>query len=364
MRLKVFSCVLLSLGDSFVESKRHSLQASSDYVSYFGRFDFSADHPTADWSGSRISMLVEATSSTSLVNLSVAAGGLVSSFEYFVGVYVNCEFKGKYQVTPSVLSLDVSFPTTAGEVYEVSIVKLTEASTGAMSFRDVAVTNGNVVPFGSSRSCHSRDIKMFVIGDSITCGYGVEGEYPCTWSASTENIRDSYASLVADSVGAEVHTIAWSGKGVVRNYGDVNPTSSNPMPMYYNRTLGISSDPSLYWDPNSFVPDVVLVTLGSNDYSTTPHPSDSDFITGYTNLLTQLRTDFPNAKIAAVCEPKPGGNECENVKYSADTSGATYIRIPDDIYVDPQGCDYHPSIQGQKNIAAVVTPIVQEMLIA
>jgi len=42
--------------------------------------------------------------------------------------------------------------------------------------------------------------------------------------------------------------------------------------------------------------------------------------------------------------------------------GTVYIKVTDDIYVQPYGCDGHPSIQGQKNIAAIVTPYIENML--
>ena len=73
--------------------------------------------------------------------------------------------------------------------------------------------------------------------------------------------------------------IQWSGKGVVRNYGDVNRSSTDPMPTYYNRTLG--TQPLPYWDPKQFQHDLVIVALGANDYSTEPHPLDEDFLAGY-----------------------------------------------------------------------------------
>ena len=116
-----------------------------------------------------------------------------------------------------------------------------------MSFGQITTTTGELVQFDQTTSCHARKNKLLVIGDSISCGYGVEGAYPCTWSASTENVLDSYATLVADAVDAEVIVTAWSGKGVVRNVGDITPTSVDPMPVYYNRTLGNVA--TSYWDP-------------------------------------------------------------------------------------------------------------------
>lgn len=343
----------------------HSLQN----LSYFGRFDFSNEHPVADWPGSRLTFFVESQETKTTVSLSVNPGGAITNFQYFVGVKINCEDLGKYEVLPTTGILEFSFNSEIGETYEVSIIKLTEASLGAMSFNEQkSIVNGKIVPASEITSCNSRKFGMLVVGDSITAAYGVEGVSPCSFTAATENILYSYATLVGEAVNADVHTVAWSGKGVVRNYGDVNPTSPDPMPIFYNRTLGISSDPELYWVPNgvgpsAFIPDVVLVTLGSNDYSTQPNPSDEDFTAGYIALLQQIRLDYPQAKVCTICEPIPGYHECENVKTVADTMQATYIEVPDSIYVEPKGCDGHPSIEAQRNIADVVIPVVQALLL-
>lgn len=357
-----------------IQAKQASLPES---IQYFGRFDFSNGYPVADWSGSRLTFLVDGWGEKAEVSLSVIMGGEIESYEYYVGVEINCNLVGRYGITPFTPYLNFSFDADTDSIYEVSVIKLTEASTGAMAFNSLTVdhaslsksTTAAIVDKRASSGCSrygDRKLKMLVLGDSITAAYGVDGVYPCSYSPDTENILESYASLVATSVNAQLHTVAWSGKGVVRNYGDENSVSANPLPIYYNRTLGISADPALYWDPatTAYVPDIILITLGSNDYSTQPNPSDEDFTAGYTALVTQLQKDYPLALIAAVCEPTPGNGECENEQRVAECMGLSIITVPDSIYVNPNGCDGHPSVQGQQNIAAVVTPAVIEMLSA
>ena len=99
--------------------------------------------------------------------------------------------------------------------------------------------------------------RMEVIGDSITAGYGNEGVAPCGFSAETENHYLTYASVAARTVGAELHTIAWSGKGMVYNFGD---DTFQPLPELYDRTIA-SEDAgwSFEWQP-----DVVAVNLRAN----------------------------------------------------------------------------------------------------
>ena len=93
----------------------------------------------------------------------------------------------------------------------------------------------------------------------------------------------AYATVAAKKMGSlfSHHTIPWSGKGVVRNYGDKNSVSPNPMPLFYNRTLGgraISSEN--YWDPKQFLADIFIIALGTNDFSTDPMPSFDEFTSG------------------------------------------------------------------------------------
>jgi hypothetical protein len=177
---------------------------------------------------------------------------------------------------------------------------------------------------------------------------------------------DSYASIVAKAVGATAHILPWSGKGVVRNYGDVNQLSTEPMPVFYNRTIATAGpSESNYWKPSLFVPDVVLVMLGTNDYSTQPNPTDAQFTQGLVDLLSVIQRDYPSAKIAALCAPLRAGNQCQNIQAAAAAiggGGATYIDVPVSTTNGGWGCDGHPNVATQQNMADYITPIVKGLL--
>ena len=106
-------------------------------------------------------------------------------------------------------------------------------------------------PAGSSRS----------IGDSITCGYGDLGALADTDCFPTESHWDTYEAVAARALGAEVSTIAASGRGVVRNYGG---DTSGTMPMLYARTLdqragaasGTSTSSRRRWSSTSGTNDI------------------------------------------------------------------------------------------------------------
>ena len=350
----LLSCSVTSLGLFFEENQ----------LSYVGRFDMSRDYPSADWSGSGITIFVNSTVSSSLegnskveVSLEAYVGAVTGSESmlYYVGVLLNCEFLDKFAVSSEDNVIQFTYEVDSTGVNEIHIMKLTEgtysdnqgelALTGySLSSNSEIVTQD--VTENSPISCrNANNLNLLVIGDSITAAYGVDGVDPCTYSASTQNFLHSYAYLTAEALGADLTTLAWSGKGVVRNYGDENPTSENPMPVYYNRTLAPLSTtdvPSNYWDPSRYIPDVVLVMLGSNDYSTSPNPSDEDFTNGLVDFINVISDDYPNALIGAMCAPSNHGNQCANIESAAVTTGSYFVKMDNDLYVYPNGCDGHP----------------------
>ena len=327
----------------------------NEFTRYVGRFDMSRDYPSADWSGSGITMFVNSSSSSSeVIDVTLTTKvGAVSGADvmlYFVGVLINCELLDIYEVSSMNNVIQFSFLTSAGtSVDEIHVMKLTEGaysdSQGELALTDFNLsTNAQMITQQPSRNipptCRNpSNLNLLVIGDSLTAAYGVDGVDPCSYSAATQNFLHSYAYL------AELTTLAWSGKGVVRNYGDPNPTSVNPLPTYYNRTLsplsvdGVSAN---YWDPSRYMPDVVVVMLGSNDYSTSPNPSDEDFTSGLVDFLTLIATDYPTALLAAMCAPSNHGNQCVNIENATKITGSTYVSMNSSLYVYPNGCNGHP----------------------
>jgi lysophospholipase L1-like esterase len=281
---------------------------------------------------------------------------------FFLEAFVDGQNISFFQVSPSTgYVMTVNFLTDDG-VHELSFMRRTEANystaNGILAFKSLLLTGGQLLPVSDGVS--DQQTRLLFIGDSLSAAYGVDGVYPCSFTPNTENVLDGYVTLVSSRLNASYHVIAWSGKGVVRNYGDPNQVSADPLPAYYNRT--IATDPSTYWDPSNYSPSVVYVMLGNNDYSTQPSPSDEQFITGLTQFLLQIHMDYPSAHVAAACAPHHNGNQCANIQAAAESTGSSYLFIPDDVFVGGYGCDDHPSAQTQVNIADFVTPFITGLL--
>jgi hypothetical protein len=330
-----------------------------DDILYFGRFSQGVDR-VADWAGSRISFFVSMSNSSASVSLTPH---VYSDSNFYIAIHVDCVFINNHLIDNGGSPINISLPASDRQ-HEISITKLSEPSYGKMAFKSLTISNGTILSVGDRNSCFARTLHLLAIGSSTTAGYGVDGTLPCSPATilQTHNVLHSYAIILASNIGADAHVIALSAKGVVRNFKEKSTSSPDPFPSYYNRTIATSSDPSLYWIPSaSYIPHVVLVSLGKNDYSTQPHPTDKEFKTGFTRFLSQIQSDYPKAIIIVLGESHPHGKQLMNIRNVTHTLGLLFHRLPNDATL-PYGCDYHPSRKGQHFIAEKLTPIVRKAI--
>ncbi len=147
--------------------------------------------------------------------------------------------------------------------------------------------------------------KIEFIGDSFTAAesdeatvqaLGWEARYPLT------NIDLGFAPLIAGHFGAQYTTTCRSGSGM---YCDWQGNPHQTIPARFDRTLMESDTPK--WDFSAWLPDVVVVCLGLNDYSGLKDSAGSVteeksglFRGAYRKFLGTLRTVYPGVRIVAV----------------------------------------------------------------
>jgi lysophospholipase L1-like esterase len=251
---------------------------------------------------------------------------------------------------------------TAGE-HTVELYRRTEAAEGESAFLGFDFGGGMLLapPPPPAR-------RLEFIGDSITCGYGNEGaDMNCPYSPQTENHYLTYAALTARALEAELSTVAWSGKGVVCNYGDDASSCQNPLPAYYELTLPANGAST--WDFSRFVPDAVVINLGTNDFSTDSDPSQSEFEAGYRALLELVRQKYPDAYVLCTNGPMLTGSDLSAVRsYIANVVDAlgdpriSSFELATQDGSDGYGCDWHPSLARHERMATVVTAELRRKL--
>jgi lysophospholipase L1-like esterase len=192
----------------------------------------------------------------------------------------------------------------AGE-HTVEVVRVSECFLGLTHFRGFALDRGARVLAWSS----VPERKIEFVGDSITCGYGVEADDPKQhFTPATENFCLGYSALTARRLGADYLVVARSGIGMVRNYDGPRDGSEDAMPAVYPHTFYLR--PEADWDPRRFTPDVVCLNLGTNDFSTTGVNADK-FVATYTQFLEMLLARYPAAQIVVLQGPMDNN---ENLK--------------------------------------------------
>jgi lysophospholipase L1-like esterase len=244
--------------------------------------------------------------------------------------------------------------------HDITIWRRTEADDYAPTqFFGLDFGSGTLLPIAEPPH------KLEVIGDSITCGYGDEGQGPnCHFSFDTENDYLAYGSVAARELDADLYTECWSGKGMYRNNGgDMTDT----IPVIYPRA--IPTDTSSTWG-FSWVPDAVIIDLGTNDFS--PGDPGQPFVNAYEAFVATLRTHYPNAYVFLIIGPMLSGDTLttaqgylDQVVQARKDAGDTRVQ---QILVDTQdsanglGCDYHPTVKTHdvmgKALAAAMKPVL------
>lgn len=305
-------------------------------VHYVGRYDDSdPTHVRMGWSGVGFVVRFTGTGATARIDDQ--------------GQYLTVVVDGAVQPTVTTGGGEQDYVLATGlpdGEHVIEVYRRTEGSFGSTTIVDVTL-EGELLP------PPAVDRRIEIVGDSITCGYGNEGISPCGFTADTENHYMTYGAIAAREVGAELHTIAWSGKGIIFNYGE---DTNQPMPELYDRIIA-GEEPS--WDYAQWQPDVVAINLGTNDFSTDGDPTQQQYVDAYVAFVTHIREVNPDAYILLL-SPSLFGDEATMVDgYLQDVvdarmgAGDTAIGWAN-INVEwiGSGCDGHPTVETHQGMAA------------
>ncbi|MDE7132064.1 MAG: GDSL family lipase [Lachnospiraceae bacterium] len=140
---------------------------------------------------------------------------------------------------------------------------------------------------GEFRPVAPKRYKLEFIGDSITSGEGTYGAKEDTdWLAMYMGISRNYARMVSDALDAEYRMVSQGGWGVLCGW-DNDPRHN--IPSRYEKICGLAEGEmnerlgaAKPYDFTSWVPDVIIVNLGTNDASAFNQPAWTDPVTGQT----------------------------------------------------------------------------------
>jgi len=246
--------------------------------------------------------------------------------------------------------------------HEVRVIKRTEGVFGPATFKGIDLPDGAKLLDAPK----PRTRRMEVLGDSYTAGYGNEGPgLKCDSLRPYQNFSLTYAAILADEFGADLHAEPVSGRGMVRNYGDKETTSKDPCPLSFGRTL-LSRDQD-DWDFSKYQPDLFIVFLGLNDFSTEPHAEEQVWSDAYKALLDRIWKASPDTKILClgIKESSLIGqylNADVLPAYEKSQPGKLFYFELDSVPQEQRGCDWHPKVEAHKHFAESLDPEVEKIM--
>lgn len=256
----------------------------------------------------------------------------------------------------------VLFESENPELVHIRVLKLSEAAFGYAGFSNLKI-DGILVPC----TIKKQPLNIQFIGDSITCGYGIDGV--CNkdeFNTAQERADKAYAFLTAKKLNAAFQSVCWSGIGIISCY--VPPENDEAdtkilMPLllpYKDRSLSLRQkiEPEVF-QADSFKPDVVVINLGTNDSSYTRNKTEriNAFINGYLQLLETVHRSSPKAAIVATLGVM-GQDLCPAVEDAVNRfkkdfpqAAVSVLTLEEQDEKDGIATDFHPSATTHAKVA-------------
>ena len=328
------------------------VSATDPKIQYAGRFDL-RDAKGPRWAWPACSALLKFKGTAANVKLKEMGG---NQFQVVV------DGKPSKVLTPKgegVYSLASGLPE--GE-HTVEIVKRTEAFVGATQVLGFQISQG-----GEALAPEKVTRRIEVIGDSISCGYGNEGQNQNEhFKNETENAYLTYGAIAARALKAQYACVAWSGRKM---------WPDNTIPEVYDRAL--PADNASTWDFSTWTPDAVVINLATNEFGK-GNPDEKGWTDAYKAFITRVRKNYPKAMIycasgSMMSDSWPPAQKSlttlhrylNSIIDDLKKSGDSNVRF---IAFDPQdqknglGSDWHPSVKTHELMAAKLVDALKKDL--
>lgn len=229
-----------------------------------------------------------------------AANGAASSQARFA-IYVDGE-----RVIDQMLDEEEKIVTAVdnaeSKTVNVKVIKLSETAMSTMGIKPIKLADGEKIAPVAAKA-H----KIEFVGDSITCGYGVDDEVKENhFSTETEDVTKTYAYKTAQALDADYSMFSISGYGVISGYSsNGKKVESQQLPQFYgklgfswNQFNGATAPNEVEWDFEKFQPEVIVINLGTNDDTYCKgDEKKQEYVDGYVAFIKQIREVNPDAEI-------------------------------------------------------------------
>lgn len=348
MKRLIFFCLLAA--SASLASAREQTPASDSRITYVGRTLVNGEEVSFDWSG------VYARIRFTGGYLALTAG---DSGRNYYNVWIDREPSADPDRIV-VIDRDTTVVLFSSKierkprVHDLVIQKRTEGEQGRAVFRSFE-TDGSLL---QAEGLRERVIEF--IGDSYTCGYGSENsvrEDP--FRPEDENPAKTYADILCRYFGADGIRVSHSGQGVDRNYNDAG--RGYAMPDRYLQAFDLAKEPA--WDFRGPKPDITLIYLGTNDFSTGRQPGYPEFREGYLRLLRTAKQHYGDEHPILCVVPRHSQVLYDYIRDVVQTCGLSRVYLTgfsSAIHDDETdlGASWHPNYSGHLKKAYSLVPVI------
>ncbi|MCR4579307.1 MAG: hypothetical protein K5681_03050 [Treponema sp.] len=256
----------------------------------------------------------------------------------------------------------------------IRVLKLSEVNFGCAGLKSLEIDGVQ----NKAGAAANKAAKIEIIGDSITCGYGIEGVFEKdTFTTKQQRADKAYAFLTAKKLGAEFNLVSWSGIGIISKYVDAaieEPDTEVVMPSvwpYTDKSLALRRglEPAV-WNEEWFSPDIVVVHLGTNDasYVRKVEGRRKSYVCGLRQFLEAIHRRSPKAKICA-CLGVMGQDLCDSVEEAVKLFKGDFkkvdvkvVKFPVQLDADGIGADWHPSAKTHEKMSVQLSQALKDWL--
>jgi lysophospholipase L1-like esterase len=249
--------------------------------------------------------------------------------------------------------------------HTAQVYKRTETWQGILTLEDLTLSPGAVLldlPPLPQR-------KLMFVGDSVTCGVGIDNNAQCTHDPALPDINayESYGMLLGRRLDAETHLVCYGGRGLERDYRGLS-IADNVVNIPDFFTLAIASDKPesrVDWDSNRFQPDAIFMSIGTNDMNLEKDKplDEATWVAEYVAFLHKVRSLYPRSLIfvtegSIVTDPLLA----KMVQRAAAASLDSRVLYTPSQHYPGNGCNGHPTGIQHRHMADDFEPLLRRAL--
>ena len=368
------------------ELKRIAMQDAAN-VKVHGRTTKERNPITLFWTASAIECNVKAS------ELWIELSSTYDVYEPWISILVNGACVSRLMLTEGTHRICIFRNMNSEVAKNIRIVKDTQAmpsDTKHCLQLHAIETDGELLPV------EERPYRLEFIGDSITSGEGTIGAVEeVDWVSMFMSSQNHYGTMTANKLNADYRVLSQGGWGTYASW-DNNP--NNVMPAYYEYICGvIQGENNLklgVMEKNDFsewIPDAVIINLGTNDNGAFHNQAYVDEVTGEVykqrlnedgtfneedlakfknavyEFIKKVRFYNPNTQIVwtyGMIGHDMANSIAEMVdKYKKDTkdSKVSFLILPD-MTPETVGARSHPGVKAHQIAADVLAAYLKDLL--